>query len=98
MSRNTKRFFMLVSGFFAILLHFTIATADPVDNRIIFLSDTQDPLWFERLYLAGNHNVEASDRILEQVISEKPDAVFHLGWDGARALFHVSWLERSGIS
>ena len=80
MSRNTKRFFMLVSGFFAILLHFTIATADPVDNRIIFLSDTQDPLWFERLYLAGNHNVEASDRILKQVISEKPDAVFIHIW------------------
>ena len=53
--------------------------AEPHPDRIIFLSDTQDPLWFERLILSGNSNVEASELILNQIIREDVAAIFHLG-------------------
>jgi 3',5'-cyclic AMP phosphodiesterase CpdA len=56
----------------------SIGAAGPPE-RIIFLSDTQDPLWFERILLSGNNNKAASNLILDRIIEEEPAAVFHLG-------------------
>ncbi len=66
-----------------LLLHCTFfhssAISSPPSEKIVFLSDTQDPIWFERIFLAGNRNTTASDLILNQIVDEDIKAVFHLG-------------------
>ena len=44
-----------------------------------FLSDSQEPLFIERLYLDYNHNAWARHLIFERITRLAPEAVFHLG-------------------
>jgi len=48
-------------------------------GKIIFISDTQTPIWIEKLRLDENHNVYARNLLLETIIGENPAAVIHLG-------------------
>jgi len=57
----------------------SIAISKVSSEKIIFLSDTQDPLWIEKIILSENFNIEASNLILNQVVEERASAVFHLG-------------------
>jgi hypothetical protein len=49
------------------------------NKNIIIISDTQDPLWIEKLFLSSNNNTEARKFLFESILKSKPDAVFHLG-------------------
>lgn len=50
------------------------------DSTVIcFLSDTQEPMLFERLFLGYNNNSVARRLILSGIVNMNPDAVFHLG-------------------
>jgi predicted phosphodiesterase len=48
-------------------------------NEIAFVSDTQAPLWVENIFLKGNHNKKATSLIFEDIIKNKPRALFILG-------------------
>ncbi len=43
------------------------------------MSDTQDPLWIEKIILSENFNIAASNLILNQIVEERAAGVFHLG-------------------
>jgi hypothetical protein len=44
-----------------------------------FLSDTQEPLFIERIYLKYNDNAKARKLIFEKILEQNPKAVVHLG-------------------
>jgi len=50
-------------------------TAAPID----FVSDTQQPLGVEKIYLKPTQNVRATEMIFAAVLRDKPSAVFMLG-------------------
>ncbi len=69
-----------------------------VDNKgisphgeIIFLSDTQKPIWVETFVLNRNHNLLARKLIFEKVLNEKPSKVFHLGDITALGYYDYEW-------
>src|SRR4051794_27112989 len=55
------------------------ASMPALKNQIDFASDTQAPMWVETLWLKYNRNREATKRILDDVISHEPKALFLLG-------------------
>jgi 3',5'-cyclic AMP phosphodiesterase CpdA len=58
-------------------------TAAPADSlrahEVVFVSDTQAPLWVETLALQEDHNREATARLLQDIGTLKPASVFMLG-------------------
>ena len=46
---------------------------------IAFASDTQEPMWIEKLWLKPNHNLQATKMIFNDVDSLRPKAFFILG-------------------
>jgi len=59
--------------------HKIFAKGNNLSEKIIFLSDTQSPIWVETLILDRNNNESARDKIFSEVLSTKPKAVFHFG-------------------
>ena len=54
----------------------------PVQNdstELTFVSDTQAPLWMERIFLKPNSNRKATRLIFEEIVRRHPAAVFLLG-------------------
>jgi len=49
------------------------------NKNIIIISDTQDPLWIERLFLESNNNEKGREILFTNILKSQPDAVFHLG-------------------
>ena len=56
-----------------------IPNKEKLSDKIIFLSDTQSPIWIETLILDRNNNESARDKIFSEILSTKPKAVFHFG-------------------
>ena len=53
-----------------------------IDQRrkeIIFVADTQAPIWVETLVLKNRGNVKATELILRNIIERKPECIFFLG-------------------
>ena len=48
-------------------------------KNIIVVSDTQSPLWVEKLFLGSNNNELARDSLFKHIIESRPNAIFHLG-------------------
>ncbi len=68
------------------------STPSDAEKTILFLSDTQAPLFLETLILSQNRNEEARQKILELILNEPdPAAVFHLGDTVARASEEGDW-------
>jgi hypothetical protein len=65
--------------------------ADSSSKSIIFVSDTQAPLWFEHMYMPIDQNTKATDLIFEQILKKKHSAVFHLGDLVALGYSQMSW-------
>jgi hypothetical protein len=59
--------------------------------RADFVSDTQNPLWPEKLKLAWNNNELAHTRIFDAIVEDAPAAVFHLGDQIALGFLEKSW-------
>jgi hypothetical protein len=54
--------------------------ADGVSRKIVFVSDTQAPFWFEKIYLRSDHNRRATKQILGSILRENDlAAVIHAG-------------------
>jgi len=49
------------------------------NNRIIFISDTQEPIWLETIILDRNNNLKARELLFSEIVNKKPNDLFHLG-------------------
>ncbi len=49
------------------------------NSNIIFISDTQEPIWIETVLLDRNNNLVARDLIFDEIIKTNPSSVVHLG-------------------
>ena len=68
------------------------STPSDAEKTILFLSDTQAPLFWEKMILPQHRNEEARQKILELILSEPdPAAVFHLGDVVARSSENEDW-------
>jgi len=69
-----------IIGLIAVLLFFQFTENSFSQNRFIFISDTQEPLSVEKIFIKTNNNGLASDAIFNAVQSApQPLSVFHLG-------------------
>jgi hypothetical protein len=48
-------------------------------TEIAFVSDTQQPMWVEKLFLHADHNTKATAMIFSDILEQKPRAVYLLG-------------------
>ena len=55
------------------------ADTPTISKEIIFVSDTQAPLWFEPFLHKTNHNRIATRKILSNILQRRPAAVYILG-------------------
>jgi hypothetical protein len=73
---------MPLALFTAVLLNMVTSPAvaqDAERKELAFVSDTQAPMWVENIFLKANHNREATGLIFEDIIKNKPKALFILG-------------------
>ncbi len=57
-----------------------LLAAQPQQRTLIFLGDTQSPIWFEEFYLHSDNNEEATQNIFSAILEEQNvDAVIHAG-------------------
>jgi hypothetical protein len=56
-----------------------IAAAQSRSNAIAFASDTQEPMWVEKLFLKQNQNLKATKMIFKDVDTLRPAAFFIMG-------------------
>jgi predicted MPP superfamily phosphohydrolase len=71
-------------SFQPVFLKISILIAVDMDSgqqkkEIIFVADTQAPIWVETLILKNRGNVKATELILENIIKKKPQCIFFLG-------------------
>jgi len=67
------------------------------DSLIVFVSDTQSPIFIETLVIPSNRNAAARDLILAQILRDNPNAVFHLGDMIAIGFFEATWRAMDGF-
>src|ERR1700761_6611889 len=73
--RNALKILLTV----AVLAVSHIATAQVKQPVIAFTSDTQEPMWIEKLFLKQNQNLKATKMIFSDVDTLRPSALFILG-------------------
>ncbi len=61
------------------------------EGEIIFLSDTQEPIWIETFLLDENKNLIAREQIFNETIKERPTKVIHLGDIVALGYYDDDW-------
>jgi hypothetical protein len=66
---------------------------DSLSSSIVFLPDTQDPIWIETLWLDEKDNVEIKKSIFNKITILKPKAIFHLGDLTALGFINREWKE-----
>ena len=106
MPQKLFRYFYLF--LFSVIVYTTPASDCFAQEKYIFVSDTQEPLWVEKLFLKTNNNSQATDAIFRSILStNNVGEVFHLG--DLTALGSLSWewkkidkftaeLKKSGVS
>jgi 3',5'-cyclic AMP phosphodiesterase CpdA len=62
------------------------------NKSIVVISDTQDPLWIEELFLDSNNNAKARQYLFDSILRSQPDAIFHLGDLVSLGYSDDSWL------
>ncbi len=48
-------------------------------NTIAFVSDTQSPMWIEKVFLRSDSNTKATELVFNDIVNTKPNALFILG-------------------
>ena len=63
------------------------------DNKgeIVFISDTQEPIWIETILLDRNSNLVARNLIFDEIVEDNPSKVIHLGDIVAFGYKNKSW-------
>jgi Icc-related predicted phosphoesterase len=84
---QNKKFFFLFT-----LLCIANSVAAQNDPVLIFLSDTQTPIWIEKLFLKEKNNENATKYILSSILREKNiSAVIHAGDITSYGSFRNNW-------
>ncbi|MDP9081968.1 MAG: metallophosphoesterase [Bacteroidota bacterium] len=65
--------------FTLLIFSLTSVVAQQPSPIIAFTSDTQEPMWVEKLLLKSNHNLKATEMIFKDVDTLRPRALFILG-------------------
>jgi hypothetical protein len=65
--------------------------SDSTATEVIFVSDTQSPLFPEMFLLPSNRNEEARGLIFDAILEDRPSAVFHMGDMVALGFWNASW-------
>jgi UDP-2,3-diacylglucosamine pyrophosphatase LpxH len=73
MTKRLKNFFLL-GILTAPLLAFGQST-----KTIAFVSDTQEPMWIEDVFLKSNQNAKATELIFKSIVEAKPASLYILG-------------------
>ena len=71
-----------IAGIFLIFFTLQIGSCLAQKNKpssVALISDTQAPMWVEKLFLKSNHNEEATTKLFEQIVNLKPVSLFILG-------------------
>lgn len=67
-------------------------SADSVQHSMIFISDTQAPMWFEKIFMRTHRNEEATKILLNTIVSDSTvSSVFLLGDVTAMGSFDYNW-------
>ena len=78
--------------FSLLLLVSSLCFAQKPSVHIIFLSDTQQPMWIETLRLKENNNEDATRKIYSAILSDSSAvAVYHLGDVTSIGMFSSFW-------
>ncbi len=70
-----KIFLYILSSLFVV----TIRSQSPNAAELFFVSDTQQPMLVEKLWLKPNHNLKATASILSYILAAKPSNLYMLG-------------------
>lgn len=97
MSRSCRGLRLAALATFLVLAH--LCTAQDTagippstgDSLIVFLSDTQSPLFVEEFRIAANRNEEARDLIFKEILAIHPNAIIHLGDLVSLGFYPGSW-------
>jgi predicted MPP superfamily phosphohydrolase len=76
-----------------ILLLFVIFCSSRIfaQSQLVFLSDCQEPLWVEQIFLKNENNIETGDSLFARITRKEPSAVFFLGDMVANGSSNTSW-------
>lgn len=74
--RMKQKFFLYI---FSCLLIVAAKSQSANSPEIFFVSDTQQPLLVEKLWLKPNHNLKATASIFSSILKEKPLSLYMLG-------------------
>jgi predicted phosphodiesterase len=67
-------------------------STDSIQHSIIFISDTQAPMWFENFFVRTHRNEEATKILLNTIVSDSTvSSVFLLGDATAMGSFDYNW-------
>ena len=61
--------------------------------ELVFVSDTQQPMWEEELFLHYNHNLKATAMIFADILRQTPRAVYFLGDVVALGYKNSKWVK-----
>ena len=78
---------------FSVRLADTSARANGDTLTFCFISDTQEPLWFERVFVKYNDNARARGLILDTILALNPKGVIHLGDEVGTGSENDTWRE-----
>ena len=73
MAKRVKNFFLL-----SILITPFLGYGQ-LSKTIAFVSDTQEPMWIEDVFLKSNQNTKATELIFKSIVDVKPVSIYVLG-------------------
>jgi UDP-2,3-diacylglucosamine pyrophosphatase LpxH len=71
-----QKIFLALTG---LITYNTISAQDTASKNIYFVSDTQQPMFVEKLWLKSNNNLKATASIFSSILKEKPASLYMLG-------------------
>lgn len=91
--RSRKIFFKQIL-FIISFCFLNIYAQDSTSIKLGFVSDTQQPMWIEEIFLKSNHNLKATNAVFTSLIdSKKITSLFHLGDITAIGMLNSEWEE-----
>lgn len=78
---------------FCVFYGLSAIAQDNPQGSIAMISDTQAPMWIERLFLKANNNEKATARLFDQIVKQRPGNLFILGdvtaWSAKEKKWHA---------
>lgn len=74
-----KKLFLVCTAITAGTFSFAQVPAEPASKKLYFVSDTQQPMLVEKLWLKSNNNRKATASVFSNILKEKPAHLYMLG-------------------